>query len=776
MKKYYKILTLMLALVLGLTLSSCGGTENSTTTSGSTTSGSTDSSSSSSVAAKLAGGDTGAWYYYDALPKSEQQKVLALLEKDALSNFAGGIPLYSNSAFVMYSDRVQLFSNEYIPQLGFGTAKSSLNGVLDGDQIQDQYKDYFYDWESASPSTFNQYNAQGSVTSDMAVLTNAVFFTTDFTADKKWFEFKPELATALPLNENGGTEASKVWKFQVRDDAKWATKVAENEQYNNTPITMEDVEFTFKALLTKEYNYYRSTEIGDSDFPVINAQKYYNGEVSWDEVGIKVDDATRTLTITLDTPKTQEDMIYALGDTITSPINKAFFEQVGAEKYASSPETSLSSGVYTLDHHEEGKEIVFSKNNLYFDSVSYKFAGRHYAILKDSEEAFKQFISGNLDSASVPASKYDQFKNDQRIKKIPGSTVFRLGVNMNTAAGQKEMFPNSKWDIKPIMSQKDFITGLYFATDRATIGSSIVPGKDPALAYFSDAYYADTSAHESYRSSAEGKSVEALYSPDTAGYNLGAAKAYFRSAIDAALAAGDYASGDTINVSLFLMDGADQKTLGEFLKAQWQDAFNTCALDGGKYKNMTLVINFTQATVWSDVYYQAQMVGDFDISFGGISGSTLDPLGFAECFRSDNKSGFTLDWGFDSSQPTIEYNGEIYSYDALDSANNGGAFIKDGVETDIMEVGKVTPTANAAAFNIHELMAVNVDTIQLLELDADGNAVATTDVTADYKNLGDLNITGLKAETSYKFVVKYSFTQDGVDFNLSKVVSFTTAK
>ncbi|MCK7487236.1 MAG: hypothetical protein MZU97_18290 [Bacillus subtilis] len=49
------------------------------------------------------------------------------------------------------------------------------------------------------------------------------------------------------------------------------------------------------------------------------------------------------------------------------------------------------------------------------------------------------------------------------------------------------------------------------------------------------------------------------------------------------------------------------------------------------------------------IYYNYMMIGEFDISIGGISGSTLDAASFLDVFSSDNRGGFTLNWGIDTS-------------------------------------------------------------------------------------------------------------------------------
>ena len=107
-----------------------------------------------------------------------------------------------------------------------------------------------------------------------------------------------------------------------------------------------------------------------------------------------------------------------------------------------------------------------------------------------------------------------------------------------------------------------------------------------------------------------------------------------------------------------------------------EEVFNDEAVCGGKVK---LEVENVAVAVWSDVYYKKMMVGQFDIGFGGISGNTLNPLNFMEVLKSDNSSGFTLNWGPNTNNPAtlIEHNGKQYTYDALWQAADTGALIAE---------------------------------------------------------------------------------------------------
>lgn len=78
------------------------------------------------------------------------------------------------------------------------------------------------------------------------------------------------------------------------------------------------------------------------------------------------------------------------------------------------------------------------------------------------------------------------------------------------------------------------------------------------------------------------------------------------------------------------------------------------------------------------------MKGQFDLGFGAISGNTYNPLNFLEVLKSDNSSGFTLNWGTDTSKVDdihpINYKGKKWSFDGLWEVADHGGIVENGVK------------------------------------------------------------------------------------------------
>ena len=94
------------------------------------------------------------------------------------------------------------------------------------------------------------------------------------------------------------------------------------------------------------------------------------------------------------------------------------------------------------------------------------------------------------------------------------------------------------------------------------------------------------------------------------------------------------------------------------------------------------------------------MLGQFDLGFGSISGNPLNPLDFCNVLSSDQSisGGFTLNWGLDTNNPdedALVYNGQRWSFDALYTAANSVAIVKDGAYVPAVSFVDEVTTKNA---------------------------------------------------------------------------------
>jgi len=363
----------------------------------------------------------------------------------------------------------------------------------------------------------------------------------------------------------------------------------------------------------------------------------------------------------------------------------------------------LSIGTYMPELIEDGTQLVFKKNDTSCVASEYHFAGYKEwiwtAAAQSSVYAYNQYKAGLLDAVGVPSSKISAEANNPEKRKTKGDTVWKLQVNGCNQDRWNELFGDNgeisrqgdnAYAVKPVMSNKNFLNGVYASIDRESLSNIL--GRTPAMGYLSDAYDYDPELGLAYRNSDEGKAVLADRDPATFGFNKTKAEALFDVAIQQEQAKGNYLGGTaaepvTITLDAWYQDqgGIDQE--GGIEAGYIEEAFNAACQT--KYGVKLDIVDYAP-TVWSDVYYKHMMIGKFDFGFGSISGNTLDPLSFLDTVCSDNRSTFTLSWGADTSVceydeetniGSIMYDDKAWSFDALLEAGTAGTIVANGEST-----------------------------------------------------------------------------------------------
>ncbi|MDD3999427.1 MAG: ABC transporter substrate-binding protein [Bacilli bacterium] len=679
----------------------------------------------------LAGGTAGKYVDLKYVNADTKAKILAYMER-YLINEGASIPVINNSGLVVYSERVNFLTKEYVPLMGHGPTGVALEtGTATGTTADPAYRM----WTSADPGTLNHLAYADSIESDFMTLLLGSLFSFDWELDNDGYgvgwEVEAEMAEKLayPVEKKDGVwttvagwnglTTAKSWKFDLREDLKWQ---------NGDPIKADDFLYTFKEALDGNLAYKRANLFYGSSLPIEGAEDYYKGKgsVDWNTVGIeKVDDYSYV--ITYKNPSLQWDVIYNNSGFMFTPVHKATYEQ-DKSKYGTSMDKFMSSGPYKLSYWEKGKEYRFTKNDQYFiwnaqdedpEGANYCAVAApilenySYTIVKDNNAALKLFEEGKLDVTSVPASAYDSVVGKYQERWTPGATSFRLSVNRLTQAEIDAQYGVGAWTAKPILQEDDFMWALYFGLNRAGV-QTVSKTQTAWSSYFTNAYAivaptADGLEMETYRNTEWGKKVyTGIYdddlplAEDAIGYNQAMAVSRYVAAVQSMLdknviELGTDENPTKITIEIAHFDGATHEAVYGYVVQNYNDLFNNTAEFGKKIKFEAI----SAPQPGMDVYYVKQMTGQYDLAQAGISGGLLDPMGFMECFCDDNRSGLLLSLGFDSHNPSIlidlgdvdgdgTADGEMWwSFDALYSAFNGKTFVKNGMEAKAPEE---TPT------------------------------------------------------------------------------------
>jgi len=679
---------------------------------------------------ELAGGEAGMKVSFKYADSNVKAQILAALERH-LINSGASIPIVSNSGAVLYSERVTLKTIEYVPIMGYGVYYATFADDGLG----------FRTYTTDDPKTFNHLMYKDSIESDMMSLTELSLFSLEFVDnDEDGFydgyamraSAAAKYAEPVEFNEKTGnwevvedfdpySDTFKAWKISLREDLFWVDKNGQKKEQ----IKADDFIYTYRMALdpvqqNSRANYFYS----QAGLPIKNAERYFKqldskGEahapgqgnmdgnyehVNWSEVGVhKVDDFAFILE--LEQPYLQWDIHYNSSGFLYAPVYKPLFEagfDAKREKtnYGTNLDRYMSSGYYYINYWETGKEYRFIKNPHYtYNEGCLKRTPEKvtFTIVKDSNAALELFEDGKLDSVSIPATHYDQYKNNEGLRIVPGATSFRFTVNRMTQAESDLKWGIGAWKVKPILQEDAFMWALYFAMDRKYVAEDIGKTLTPEQFYYTNAYAINPYTGDPYRETEEAKKVatgvfpgDINLSPGTNGINKGLATEFYVDALDNMIAKGIISADKktVLEVEIAAFDSVTWTNILDFLADDLANTFNAQT----KYPNIE--IKFIPAPQpGMNVYYEKQMKGRFDLALAGISGGLLDPIGFMECFCDDDRSGLMLSWGFNSHVPEVlinldldgdgELDGEKYwSFDALYAACAGEVFVKMGVEAE----------------------------------------------------------------------------------------------
>ena len=560
--------------------------------------------------------------------------------------------------------------------------------------------------------------------------------------------------------------------YRTASGASSAMKTA----FNNRPVELADYEFVYKMLLTGATKLKRGTELAsDTSYGIKGGYSFnlrtagYSGNTkkdyddidsAWNSMkangtlGIKTSDDLDGYTgapfiqFELVNPVDQFTAKYTLSSNLYSPLPEAFIGKIGgsitdgdteiadknwikgAQKFGRFDGQSIDNrvlclGPYFLDYWTKNQETAFKRNDNWFEHTEqgrYNIPGVHIRVISKAQTVpdaiYQEFLQDTLDSTGIPSSRMSERKSTD--KKTRGDSTFKLNVNSCSQDRwnelNKQIWKNeTAYKVKPFMSNLNFLNGLFWSIDRETF--ALKRGVNPSYNYFADAYLSDPKAGESYNSTEAHKEAVSNFGIDLTqedyGYNRAKAVNYFRIAVNelaSVIKLGSSASNPTvITMNIQWMYPSDEYEYGQDIGNYFMDAFNDKDVCAGRVK---LVVKHDADQQWEQVYNDHLMIGKFDLGFGAISGNSLNPLNFMEVLRSDNSSGFTLNWGadtskFDGSHPII-YDQKEWSYDSLWATADHGSIVSQGLETKTVTEGYVDATAPLGGeFSDEEKIQVN---------------------------------------------------------------------
>ena len=411
-----------------------------------------------------------------------------------------------------------------------------------------------------------------------------------------------------------------VYTFHLREDATWS---------NGDPVVATDYEFAWQQALNPEV----ASDYAYMLYFIHNAEPYFNGEVEWSEVGVKVID-DYTLEVTLDNPLPYATDLFAF--PTLAPINQKFYEEVGADKYATDAEYFCCNGMYELTEWSHNSQIVFQKREDYWNADAVGPDEIVYKIITDSQAGLNSYLSREIDYTDLDSGEVVQQAE---------AAGFEVGVK--PARSSYYLIVNTEDEF---MSNQNLRLALAYSIDKQALIDTVYQNDNQPMTSFTPPAIMGAAG-------ADGPSFqEALLEERGEMYpasgDLEKAQEYLQAALEEL-----GCTVDELNLSIDCADDSLRRNCATFLQEQWRQNLGI----------ENIAVNSMQTKQVS----ANRQSGDYCMSLGGWSPDYNDAINFLDLWVTDggNNDSFWSNEEYDNliAQATAEADEEVrqqYLFDA----------------------------------------------------------------------------------------------------------------
>lgn len=408
-----------------------------------------------------------------------------------------------------------------------------------------------------------------------------------------------------------------VYTFHLREDATWS---------NGDPVVATDYEFAWQQALNPEV----ASDYAYMLYFIHNAQPYFNGEVEWSEVGVKVIDEY-TLEVTLDNPLPYATDLFAF--PTLAPINQKFYEEVGADKYATDAEYFCCNGMYELTEWSHNSQIVFEKREDYWNADAVGPDEIVYKIITDSQAGLNSYLSREIDYTDLDSGEVVQQAE---------AAGFEVGVK--PARSSYYLIVNTEDEF---MSNQNLRLALAYSIDKQALVDTVYQNDNQPMTSFTPP--AIMGANDSSFQEALVAERGEMY-PGSG--DLEKAQEYLQAALEEL-----GCTVDELNLSIDCADDSLRRNCATFLQEQWRQNLG--------------IENITVNSMQTKQVAANRQSGDYCMSLGGWSPDYNDAINFLDLWVTDggNNDSFWSNEEYDNliAQATAEADEEVrqqYLFDA----------------------------------------------------------------------------------------------------------------
>ncbi len=330
--------------------------------------------------------------------------------------------------------------------------------------------------------------------------------------------------------------------------------------------------------------------------------------------------------------------------------------------YGTSVETTASYGPFKLTSFQADKQYVLEKNENYYGLTEDTYQVTKWVVDCVPEIATRHelFLQGKLDSFGLDADFMDEYQLSDYTYYSTGDSTFAMVFNPDMDALVESQAAAGTGINKTILTIPEFRMAMSYALDRNAFCLATSPTNAPGFGLYSGLIVSDPEAGTTYRSTEVAKNVLAefwgvseeygegkMYADldeaveSITGYNLAMAQQKFDEAYDIAIANGLMTETDIIEIKIGTPNNTSKfyNNGYEFLVNNYTEAVKGTKLEG----KLTFSRDDTLGNAFSDALKNNQV----DMLFGvGWTGSALDPYGLMEAYvkpdyQYDDSTDFT---------------------------------------------------------------------------------------------------------------------------------------
>lgn len=381
-------------------------------------------------------------------------------------------------------------------------------------------------------------------------------------------ELVPGAAESWDVSDDG-----LVWTFHLNEGMKWS---------NGMDVTAGDFAYAWQRVLTPDFGASGAYMLYNY---IANAEAFYNGECSWEEVGIKaLDDLT--LEVTLASPCTYFTSLLATWTYM--PVCEAVVSE--NPDWATDYENYVSNGPFALESYRMGEGIYLVKNDEYWLADDVKLDKINLMIFQDLTTALNAYEAGELDGLTrVPSASIPTLKGREDFYSIP-------------------MFSDTYWmfnTTSEYLSDPLVRKALTISIDRISLIEDVL-----------QASYTPATGHVPYGYiQTDGQDFR------EAGGDYGITEeAQIEEALELLAEAG-YEDPSQITIRLCYYTSDTVKKVAEALAAMWETNLGiNCEIESAEW----------------NVFYDQVLGLDYDVAAMGDAATYLHPMAFLQTYQGDN--------------------------------------------------------------------------------------------------------------------------------------------